>query len=277
MAFDTTFPDGFLWGAATASFQIEGRRRKGRSASIWDTFAAIEGNVANKDTGDPACEHYHRMPQDVVMMKALGSTPIASRWRGPVIPDGVGAVNAEGIDFYDRLVDQLLDNGIRPSSRCTTGTRRKCSTTAEAGPSVTRHRGSGSMPRPWLVDSVTASATGPRSTNPGARPSCPTRWRHHAPGHAGRTGGTLAAHHLMLGHGRPCPSSAGLCPGAGSRSPSVHGSSDPQDPTAADLDAVRRADNNCNGASFAALPRRIPELGLEDVAHPDRRLVHPRR
>lgn len=116
MTFDTRFPDGFLWGAATASFQIEGSTTAdGRSPSIWDTFCEIEGKVVNKDTGDPACDHYRRMPQDVVLMKELGLDAYRFSVAWPrVIPTGTGAVNPAGIDFYSRLVDDLLEHDIRP-------------------------------------------------------------------------------------------------------------------------------------------------------------------
>ena len=207
MAFDTTFPDGFLWGAATASFQIEGATTEGgRSASIWDTFAAIEGNVANKDTGDPACEHYHRMPQDVVMMKALGLDAYRFSVAWPrVIPDGVGAVNAEGIDFYDRLVDQLLDNGIRPFVTLYHWDL----------PQVLDDRG-GWLSRdsaPWFGEYAAAvvGRLGDRVRNwttlnePWCSSFLSYSLAHHAPGHADELEGLLAAHHLMLAHGTAVP------------------------------------------------------------------------
>ena len=114
--FARTFPDGFLWGAATASYQIEGAHDEdGRSPSIWDTFCRTPGKVANGDTGDVACDHYHRMPQDVALMKDLGLDAYRFSVAWPrVIPTGTGAVNAKGLDFYSRLVDTLLENGIRP-------------------------------------------------------------------------------------------------------------------------------------------------------------------
>lgn len=114
---DTTrFPDGFLFGAATASFQIEGATTEGgRSSSIWDAFCAVEGNVTNKDTGDPACDHYHRMPEDVALMAELGLDAYRFSVAWPrVIPDGRGAVNEKGLAFYDRLVDSLLAQEIQP-------------------------------------------------------------------------------------------------------------------------------------------------------------------
>ena len=109
------FPAGFRWGAATASFQIEGSTHSGgRTDSIWDTFCRRPGAVAGGDTGEPACDHYRRMPADVALMKELGLGTYRFSVAWPrVRPDG-GAVNQAGLDFYRRLVDALLDNGIAP-------------------------------------------------------------------------------------------------------------------------------------------------------------------
>jgi len=109
-------PADFLWGAATASFQIEGATREdGRGESIWDRFCATPGKVKDGDTGDPACEHYHRYPQDVALMKELGLRAYRFSIAWPrILPEGTGRVEAKGLDFYDRLVDELLAAGIRP-------------------------------------------------------------------------------------------------------------------------------------------------------------------
>ena len=109
------FPAGFLWGAATASYQIEGAAHEdGRSPSIWDTFAATPGAVANGDHGDVACDHYHRMPDDVALMAELGLTSYRFSVAWPRIRPGGGEVNPQGLAFYDRLVDELLGHGIDP-------------------------------------------------------------------------------------------------------------------------------------------------------------------
>ena len=110
------FPEGFLWGAATASYQIEGAvREDGRQPSIWDTFSHTPGRVVGGDTGDIAVDHYHRWPQDVALMRDLGIAAYRFSVAWPrVVPDGIGAVNARGLDFYDRLVDGLLEAGIEP-------------------------------------------------------------------------------------------------------------------------------------------------------------------
>ncbi|MFD4642453.1 GH1 family beta-glucosidase [Lentzea sp. NPDC058436] len=111
-----TFPPDFLWGAATAAFQIEGATTvDGRGASIWDTFAATPGKVLAGDTGDPACDHYHRYQSDVDLMKSLGLASYRFSVAWPRIqPSGSGQVNERGLAFYDRLVDSLLEKDIQP-------------------------------------------------------------------------------------------------------------------------------------------------------------------
>lgn len=111
-----SFPTGFLWGSATASFQIEGATKAdGRSESIWDRLCATPGKVLNGDTGDPACEHYYRWRDDIAMMKRLGLQAYRFSIAWPrIVPQGVGPVNQAGLDFYDRLVDGLLEAGIIP-------------------------------------------------------------------------------------------------------------------------------------------------------------------
>ncbi|GHF50785.1 beta-glucosidase [Deinococcus metalli] len=110
------FPSGFVWGAATASYQIEGAvHEDGRGASIWDTFAHTPGKVKQGDTGDVACDHYHRFREDVALMRDLGLNAYRFSVAWPrVQPDGRGRVNAAGLAFYDRLVDELLAAGLQP-------------------------------------------------------------------------------------------------------------------------------------------------------------------
>jgi beta-glucosidase len=110
------FPKGFLWGTATASYQIEGAvDEDGRGPSIWDTFAHTPGKIADGSTGDVAVDHYHRYKEDVQLMKALGAKSYRFSIAWPrVFPQGTGAPNPKGLDFYNRLVDELLANGIKP-------------------------------------------------------------------------------------------------------------------------------------------------------------------
>ncbi|MFG2110321.1 GH1 family beta-glucosidase [Micromonospora chersina] len=110
------FPDGFVWGAATAAYQIEGAvAEDGRAPSIWDTFSRTPGKVFQGHTGDVACDHYHRYAEDVALMADLGLRAYRFSVAWPRIrPDGTGPVNPRGLDFYDRLVDALLHRGIDP-------------------------------------------------------------------------------------------------------------------------------------------------------------------
>ena len=110
------FPADFVWGAATAAYQVEGAAAEdGRSESIWDRFSATPGNVVNGDTGTVACDYYHRYGEDIRLMRELGLDAFRLSVAWPrIIPDGRGRVNPAGLDFYDRLVDELLANGIDP-------------------------------------------------------------------------------------------------------------------------------------------------------------------
>jgi beta-glucosidase len=110
------FTDDFLWGVATAAYQIEGAiNEDGRQPSVWDTFSATAGKVLNGDTGDIACDHYHRYESDIKLMAKLGVKDYRFSISWPrIIPEGKGTINEEGVDFYKRLVDCLRDNGITP-------------------------------------------------------------------------------------------------------------------------------------------------------------------
>ncbi len=112
----TSFPEGFLWGASTAAYQIEGAvREDGRGPSIWDTFTRLPGAILGDDTGDVACDHYHRWPEDVALMRELGigAYRLSTAW-SRILPEGRGQVNGKGLEFYDRLVDAVMEVGIEP-------------------------------------------------------------------------------------------------------------------------------------------------------------------
>jgi beta-glucosidase len=110
------FPEDFVWGAATSSFQIEGATKiDGRGASIWDTFAATPGKTRGGDGGDPGCDHYHRWESDLDLMKDMGLEAYRFSVAWPrVLPTGRGRVNEKGMAFYEQLVDGLLARGITP-------------------------------------------------------------------------------------------------------------------------------------------------------------------
>lgn len=110
------FPHNFLWGAATAAYQVEGAWNKdGRGESIWDRFSHTPGKIANGDTGDIACDHYHRYEEDISLMRQLGlrAYRFSTSW-SRVLPSGRGRINPKGLDFYDRLVDRLCAANIEP-------------------------------------------------------------------------------------------------------------------------------------------------------------------
>jgi beta-glucosidase len=113
---ENTFPEGFLWGTATAAYQVEGAvNEDGRGTTIWDTFSHIPGKVKNNDNGDVACDMYHRYPADIKLMKDMNVKifRFSVAW-SRIFPDGTGTPNQKGIDFYKRLTDDLLANDIQP-------------------------------------------------------------------------------------------------------------------------------------------------------------------
>jgi beta-glucosidase len=113
---DIAFPKGFFWGTATASYQIEGAwNEDGKGESIWDRFAHTPGKIKNADTGDSACDSYHRWREDIALIRAMNHTSYRFSISWPRIqPAGSGVANAKGLDFYSRLVDALLEAHIRP-------------------------------------------------------------------------------------------------------------------------------------------------------------------
>jgi beta-glucosidase len=111
-----SFPEGFLWGSATAAYQVEGAAAEdGRGKSIWDVFSHTPGRSLNGDTGDIAADHYHRYDDDIAMLADHGMNTYRFSISWPrIVPDGAGAVNAAGLDHYDRVVDSLLERGVTP-------------------------------------------------------------------------------------------------------------------------------------------------------------------
>jgi beta-glucosidase len=110
------FPEGFLWGVSSSAYQIEGAwNEDGKGPSIWDWFSHLPGKTAGGDTGDVACDHYHRWNTDLDLVRRLGAGAyrFSISW-ARVVPDGGGKVNPAGLDFYDRLVDGILERGIQP-------------------------------------------------------------------------------------------------------------------------------------------------------------------
>jgi len=116
MTVNREFPKGFYWGTATSSYQIEGAwNEDGKGPSIWDTYAHTPGKIKNGDTGDVANDHYHRYKEDVPLFKDLGATAYRFSISWPrIFPNGIGEPNAKGLDFYNRLVDELVAAKIEP-------------------------------------------------------------------------------------------------------------------------------------------------------------------
>ncbi|MBF9032363.1 beta-glucosidase [Rhodobacterales bacterium HKCCE3408] len=111
------FPEGFQFGTATSAYQIEGHAQGGAGPTHWDSFAATPGNVVRAENGDLACDHLHRMDEDLDLVAGLGADVyrFSTSW-ARVLPEGRGTPNAEGLDFYDRLVDGLLARGVKPAA-----------------------------------------------------------------------------------------------------------------------------------------------------------------
>jgi len=199
-----TFPPGFGWGAATSAYQVEGAAATdGRGPSIWDTFARVPGNVRGGDTGDVACDHYHRYADDVALMADLGlrSYRFSVSW-SRVLPAGTGPVNPKGLDFYKRLVDALHKAGIAPMLTLFHWDL----------PQALQDRG-GWLNRDcadWFADYATVVATALGASvptfltlnEPKTVVNVGYRFGAHAPGVRNDADAYVAAHHLLLAHGR---------------------------------------------------------------------------
>ncbi|MDR2996584.1 MAG: family 1 glycosylhydrolase, partial [Microbacterium sp.] len=242
------FPGGFLFGAATAAYQIEGAAfEDGRTASVWDAFARVPGAVINGETGDVACDHYHRMPQDVELRKRLGlqTYRFSTSW-SRVRPDG-GAVNPLGVDFYSRLVDELLENDILPwltlyhwdmpqALEEQGGWTSRDTVDRFVEYALTMHDALGDRVKNWTTLN---------------EPWCASFLSYtagvHAPGRTDIGDGLLAAHHLLLAHGRTVQElrarDSDLDLGI-TLNLTVADPADVDDP--ADIDAARRIDGQFN-------------------------------
>jgi len=197
------FPQDFVWGAATASYQIEGAvHEDGRGESIWDRFCSTPGKVHNGDTGDVACDFYHRHPADIGLMRELGLDAFRLSIAWPrVLPEGRGRVNPAGLDFYDRLVDALLEAGIRPFATLYHWDLPQ--PLQDAGGWPARETAEA------FVDYVQAvvARLGDRVSDwlTHNEPFCISwlgyGWGEHAPGHRSVAEALGAAHHVLLSHG----------------------------------------------------------------------------
>jgi beta-glucosidase len=201
------FPKDFIWGAATASYQIEGAwEEDGKGESIWDRFSHTPGKVKNGDTGDVACDHYHRWRDDVALMKELGLKAYRFSVAWPrIFPEGRGEVNQTGLDFYSQLVDALLEAGIEPFVTLYHWDL----------PQILQDEGG--WPERGIVDAFTEYADvvsctlGDRIQNwitlnePWVSAFLGYSMGYHAPGHTNQDEAIAASHHLLLSHGRTVP------------------------------------------------------------------------
>jgi beta-glucosidase len=201
------FPKGFLWGTATASYQIEGATSKdGRGESIWDRFSATPGKVFGGHTGDPACESYDRYEEDIAVMKAMNNNAYRFSVAWPrVVPEGVGPINGAGLDYYSRLVDELLEAGVSPfvtlyhwdlpqalQDRGGWANRSTIGAFADYAEIVTRRLGDrvkmwATFNEPWCV-SILSNELG-----------------EHAPGLKDRKVALQVAHNVLVAHGTTMP------------------------------------------------------------------------
>ena len=245
---ERSFPPEFLFGAATAAYQIEGAAHEGgRRDSIWDAFSRVPGAVINADNGDVACDHYHLYRDDVALMKSMGlqTYRFSTSW-SRVRPDG-GALNPEGVDFYKRLVDELLGADILPwltlyhwdlpqALQEQGGWTNRDTADRFTEYALDMHDALGDRVNVWTTLN---------------EPWCSSFLSYtagiHAPGHYSKSEGMLAAHHLLLGHGQTVRElrerDASLNLGI-TLNLTVADPVDPADP--ADLDAARRIDGQFN-------------------------------
>ena len=262
------FPAEFLFGAATAAYQIEGATAEdGRTPSIWDTFTRVPGAVVGGDNGDIACDHYHRSADDVALLKSLGVQTYRFSTAWPrVRPDG-GAANRAGVDFYSRLVDDLLGADIVPwltlyhwdlpqalQDRGGWTVRDTADRFTEYA--LTLHDALGDRVKIWTTLNEPWCASFLSYTG-----------GEHAPGHQSVREGLLASHHLLLGHGQVIRELRARDASLDLGLTTNHTVAVPADPNnAADVDAARRVDGQFNRWFLDPLFRgSYPADIIEDV------------
>jgi beta-glucosidase len=264
------FPTDFVWGTATAAYQIEGGAdADGRVPSIWDTFSHTAGNVANGDTGDVACDHYHRSSQDLDLMATLGIPAYRFSVSWPRVMPSAGTRNAMGLDFYDQLVDGLLERDITPlltlyhwdlpqylqdSGGWTDRT------------TVDRFVELAELIGHRLGDRVSTMTT----LN---EPFCSAFLGYaagiHAPGLTDNAAGLAAAHHLNLAHGRAVTALREVLPAGNKLSITLNlAQVEPASPSAEDRAAADHVDDIANKVFLEPILRgRYPERLIEQTQH----------
>ena len=211
------FPEGFVWGASTAAYQIEGApAADGKGPSVWDTFSHTPGKVRGGDTGDIACDSYHRYREDVALLAALGLSSYRFSISWPRIqPGGRGAVNQRGLDYYRALLDSLGEHGI--AATVTLYHWDLPQELQDQGGWAARE----TAERFAEYASLTAAALGDRVARwitlnePQVVSANGYRTGEHAPGLRDDAAASAATHHLLLGHGLAARAlrAAGACTG----------------------------------------------------------------
>jgi beta-glucosidase len=266
-----SFPDGFVWGSATAAYQIEGAvHADGRRPSIWDTFSHQPGRIVDGTNGDVACDHYHRWHEDVALMAdiGLGSYRFSVAWPR-VVPDGAGEVNQAGLDFYRRLADTLLEHGITPLATLYHWDLPQA--LQDLGGWTNRD----TAQRFAEYARVVAEALGDRVNSFATlnEPWCAAFLGHasgvHAPGLTDNAAALAAGHHLNLAHGLGVTAMRAELPRSAELSVTLNlalvrpASEDP-----ADLAAAQHVDGLTNRFFLDPMLRgRYPAQVLEDLRH----------
>ncbi|MCX4472714.1 GH1 family beta-glucosidase [Micromonospora sp. NBC_01655] len=240
-----TLPPVFRWGVATSSYQIEGAvAEDGRTPSIWDTFCRVPGAVAGGDNGDVACDHYHRMPQDVALIADLGVDTYRFSVAWPrVQPGGRGPANPAGLAFYDRLVDELLGRGVDPWVTLYHWDLPQELEDAGGWPerdTAYRFADYAMLVFDALGDRVPTWTT---LNEPWCSAMLGYAYGEHAPGRRDLGDAIAAAHHLLLGHGLATRRIRAAATGPVEVGITLNlGTADPATDSAADHDAARAAD-----------------------------------
>ncbi len=265
------FPPGFVWGSATAAFQIEGAAvEDGRGQSIWDAFCREPGRVRNGDTGDVACDHYHRMEADLDLMADLGlpSYRFSISWPR-ILPSGAATVEQRGLDFYARLTDGLLERGITPL--VTLYHWDLPLPLGEAGGWTNRD----TAYRFAEYAAIVGAALGDRvpTFTTLNEPFCSALLGYgsgeHAPGVTDNASALSAAHHLNLAHGLGVSALRSVLPGTAEVSITLNlAQVYPATDSPADLAAARHVDELANRIFLdPILQGRYPEQLVSDTAH----------
>jgi beta-glucosidase len=281
-----TFPDGFVWGAATSAYQIEGATREdGRGESIWDRFARSPSAILDGANGDVACDHYHRYRQDAAMMRSFGLHAYRFSVAWPrILPRGRGSANSRGLDFYSRLIDELLEYGITPFLTLYHWDLPQA--LQDAGGWASRETAHAFVEYAWIVSRHLGDRVKNWITH--NEPECAAHLGYrrgiHAPGLRDWNAALRACHHLLLSHGWSVPviranASGGQVGITLNLSPGVPASSSPED-----LDACRHFDGSLNRWFLDPLYRRqypadvvadylerghLPPDGLLSIVRPD--------